>query len=219
MACNTPGPDPNGAGPPGVLRNEPIVELDIRIPASEAAVFVTPPPTTPHRPRPVSGLGTAVVALGVAVLAELLLRLVASWLAYGVLFTGADGGIGTLAQRLDTPMLLLLVSVILLVPTLIAAVVTTLAWVHRACTNAAALSPNVRLRHTPASSVALLLLPIANLWFLRPILEDACTASSPHGRDDRGVRLVRVFWTTTVVSAALSLLGHLASTVVGDQLY
>lgn len=182
-------------------------------------MYVNPPPTTPARPRPVSGLATAVVTLAVAVLAEHLLRIVASWLVHQVLTAEPAGEFGTLLHRLDTPMQLLLVSNILLVPTLIAAVVTTSVWVHRARTNAGWLSPHLRFRYTPTSSVALLMVPLANLWFLRSILEDICAGSSPHGRDDRGARLVRAFWTTTIASAAVSVFGNVAFGVVAAQLY
>lgn len=172
-----------------------------------------PAPTpAPAPPRPVHGLGIAVAALGGAVLLAGLLRIVATWQLYGVLFAGPEGEVGTILQRSYPSLLLLLTSLILLVPTLVAAVITTLVWVHRARTNAGVLSPHLRFRHTPASSVALLLVPIANLWFLRPILEDISAGS---GRDGRSARLVRLFWTVTVGSAAVSLLGNLAFTAAG----
>jgi hypothetical protein len=111
------------------------------------------------------------------------------------------------------------VGLILLVPAVIAAAVTTLVWVHRSGTNAAALSPFRRPRYTPAASVGLLLIPVANLWFLRPVLEDLCTGSSPYAPDARGARLVRACWATTVVTATVSLLGNLAMHGVSAQLY
>ncbi|WP_147259497.1 DUF4328 domain-containing protein [Pseudonocardia hierapolitana] len=166
-----------------------------------------------------SGLAIAVTALGIAVIVAYLPRIVASWWVYSAMFTEPQDGLDSLVQRLDTPILLLLVGLILLVPALIAAAVTTLVWVHRAGTNAAALSPHLRPRYTPAASVGLLLIPLANLWFLRPVLEDLCTASSPYTPDARGARLVRACWATTVVTATVSLLGNLAMHGISTQLY
>jgi hypothetical protein len=186
-------------------------------------VYIAPPPTpTPHtpvRPRAVRGLGTAVIALAVTVLVAALVRLVASWLVYRVLFAEPDGDVTTLAHRLDTPLILLLASMFVLVPTLLAAGVTTLVWIHRARTNAASLSPHLRFRYPPGASVALLLIPFANLYFLGPVLADVCAGSSPYGRDHRGAALVRTFWATTVGSAAVAVLGNLAFMVVEAQVY
>jgi hypothetical protein len=167
----------------------------------------------------VRGLGTAVIALGVAVLVASLGRLVASWLVYRTLFAEPDGDASTLALRLDTPLILLLTSTIVLVPGLLAAAVTTLVWIHRARTNAGSLSPHLRLRYSPGASVGLLLIPFANLYFLGPILADVCAGSSPYGRDDRGAALVRAFWATTVGSAAVAVLGNLVFGVVQAQVY
>jgi hypothetical protein len=101
----------------------------------------------------------------------------------------------------------------------IAAVVTTLVWVHRARTNAEVLSPGMPFRHSPAASVGLLLVPVANLWFLRSVLQDICTGSSPWGRDERGAALVRAYWTATVATTVVALAGELVFTVIGAVVY
>jgi hypothetical protein len=167
----------------------------------------------------VNGLAIAVIALGIAVIVAYLPRVAAGWWLHGVLFSGPPGDLESFTQQLDAPLLLLLVGLILLVPAVIAAAVTTLVWVHRAGTNAAALSPHLRPRYTPAASVGLLLIPVANLWFLRPVLEDLCARSSPYAPDARGARLVRTCWATTVVTAIFSLLGNLAMRGITARLY
>ncbi len=186
-------------------------------------MYTAPPPVptphTPARPRPVRGLGVAVIALGVTVLVASLGRLAASWLVYRVLFAESGGDASTLAHRLDTPLILLLASLIVLVPSLVAAGVTTLVWIHRARTNAGLLSPHLGFRYTPGASVALLLIPVANLYFLGGVLADIGAGSSPYGRDDRGAAVVRAFWATTVVSAAVAGLGNVAFRVVHAQVY
>lgn len=179
----------------------------------------TPPPPVPDRLRPVSGLGTAVIVLLGAAVAAHVLRVVASWLSYRVLFTVPDGDLDAFTRRLDTPLVLLLASTFLLVPTVLAATVTVLAWVHRAHTNASALSPHLRLRYTPASAVGLLLIPVANLWFLRTVLADLWAGSSPYGRDERGARLIRASWVSTVGTAAVCLVGHVAIAILTAQTY
>jgi hypothetical protein len=165
-------------------------------------------------------LATAVTLLGAVVVAVGLLRIVATTMVYLVLFAEQPPGAAlTLANRLNGPLLLVLVSGFLLVLAAIAAAVTTLVWVHRARTNAEALSPGMPFRHSPAASVGLLLVPVANLWFLRQVLQDICTGSSPWGRDERGAALVRAYWATTVATAAVALAGNLVLTVVGAALY
>jgi hypothetical protein len=167
----------------------------------------------------VLGLGTVVITLGVTVLVASLARLVASWLVYLVLFADSGASATTLAHRLDAPLLLLLTSMIVLVPSLLAAGVTTLVWIHRTRTNAGLLSAHLRFRYTPGASVGLLLIPFANLYFLGRVLGDICAGSSPYGRDDRGAALVRAFWATTVGSVAVAVLGNLAFRVVQAQVY
>jgi hypothetical protein len=182
-------------------------------------VYVAPPPISPPRPRSLGGLAIAVTALGVAVLAAYLLRIVAAWWTYAVMTTEPPGELDSFIQRLDAPLVVLLAGTILLVPALIAVAATTLAWVHRAGTNAAALSPHLRPRYTPAASVGLLMIPLANLWFLRPVLEDLCVGSSPYAPDARGVRLARTCWATIVVTATVSVVGNLALRAGSAQLY
>lgn len=178
------------------------------------------PPFAPVRPRPVQALATAAVVLGAAVLAVNLLRIVAVTMVHLVLFAEQPPGAAlTLVHRLDTPMLLVLVSGNLLLPAVIAAVVTTLVWVHRARTNAGALSPGMPFRHSPAASVGLLLVPVANLWFLRSVLQDICAGSSPWGRDERGAALVRAYWTTTVATTGVVVAGTVVFRVIGALVY
>jgi hypothetical protein len=165
-------------------------------------------------------LSTAVMLLAAAVLAASLLRIVATTMAYLVLFAEQPPGAAlTLVHRLDTPMLMVLASGFLLLLTLIPAVVTTLVWVHRARTNAGVLSPGMPFRHSPAASVGLLLVPVANLWFLRSVLQDICAGSSPWGPDERGAALVRGYWTTTVATTAVAVAGNLFFRVVSALLY
>ncbi|GAA0906264.1 DUF4328 domain-containing protein [Pseudonocardia zijingensis] len=124
-----------------------------------------------------------------------------------------------MSELVDGPLFLLLVTGFLMVPTALAAAATALVWVHRARTNAALLSPHLRLRYSPTASVLLLLIPVANAYFIGPILGDIRAASFPYGHDERGTRLVRAFWATTVVTAAVAGTGNLVLSAVSEWLF
>ncbi|HYH31769.1 MAG TPA: DUF4328 domain-containing protein [Pseudonocardia sp.] len=170
------------------------------------------PPTAPVRPRPVKGLGTAIAVLAVA-----------TWLASIPLFTDgwtdylrlSDHVSGQLSEdeywdhyfgRVTS----MLVFTALALPVSLAGGISWLVWVHRARTNAGLVSPHHRFRYSPGFSVGGLLVPFANLWWSRPILEDICTGSSPYAPAHRAVRLVRTWWALLVTTTVVSITGSIA---------
>jgi hypothetical protein len=92
-----------------------------------------------------------------------------------------------------------------MIPVVIATGVSWLVWVYRARTNAGILSPQYRFRYSPGFSVGGLVVPFANYWWFRPILEDICIGSSPDRPADDTVRLVRTCWGITIGAAIASI--------------
>jgi hypothetical protein len=165
------------------------------------------PATAPASPRPIDGLGKAAVALLVAPALIMVWLLVQDWSNYRMLSDHVSGrlsddefwaqyapGFGSLA--LTAPM----------IPVIIATGVTWLVWVYRARTNAGILSPQHRFRYSPGFSVGGLVVPFANYWWFRPILEDICIGSSPNRPADDTVRLVRACWGISIGASLVSIL-------------
>lgn len=167
---------------------------------------VEPAPTTaPTHPRPISGLGTAIGALNIALAVLLAVFVVTDWSNYRLLSDHVSGRLSDDAfwEQYSSGSLTLTV---LMLPLIIATATTWLVWVHRARTNAGVLSPQYRFRYSPGFSVGGMVVPFANYWWFRPILEDICIGSSPGRPADGTVRLVRACWGITVGATLVSML-------------
>jgi hypothetical protein len=162
------------------------------------------PTTAPARPRPINGLGTAASALSVATGLLLASSLVSDWSNYRLLSDHVSGRLSDDAFWEQYSPGSLTITVLLL-PLAIATAITWLTWVHRARTNAGVLSPQYRFRYSPGFSVGGLLVPIANYWWFRPILEDICIGSSPDRPAGDTVRLVRTCWGIWIGAAVVSI--------------
>lgn len=168
------------------------------------------PPAAPARPRPVNGLGTAAAALLAATALLTVPMFTDSWSDYLVLSDHVNGRLGEDAfwdQYLGryTSYFTLMA---LAAPVFLATGITWLLWIHRARTNAAILSPHHHFRYSPGFSVGGMVVPFANLWWSRPILEDIGRGSSPYGPADDVVRLVRSWWAIVVTGTAVSIVGQ-----------
>jgi hypothetical protein len=163
------------------------------------------PTTAPARPRPINGLGTAVSALSVATGLLLASSLVSDWSNYRLLSDHVSGRLSDDAfwEQYSSGSLTI---TLLMLPLAIATAITWLTWVHRARTNAGVLSPQYRFRYSPGFSVGGLLVPFANYWWFRPILEDICIGSSPDRPAGDTVRLVRTCWGLSIGGAVASIL-------------
>jgi uncharacterized membrane protein len=53
-------------------------------------------------------------------------------------------------------------------------------------------------------------IPYANIWFFRPIMEDIWTGSRPAGAIDDGARPVRTLWLWSLAGAVISIVGDIA---------
>jgi hypothetical protein len=51
-----------------------------------------------------------------------------------------------------------------------------------------------------------MVVPFANLWWFRPILEDICIGSSPHRPADENLRQVRTCWGMSIAGTLVSIL-------------
>jgi hypothetical protein len=158
----------------------------------------------------VNGLGTAAaVLLGLTALAFLALFL-GSWSDYQLLSDHVNGRVGEEAYwesyrgRIWSSVL----PTLLAIPLVIAAGISWMTWLHRARTNAGVLSPHYPFRYSPGFSVVGMIVPFANLWWSRPILEDVCRGSSPHAPADDLVRLVRTWWGIVIASTVVSIVGQ-----------
>lgn len=169
---------------------------------------VEPTPTTaPARPRPINGLGTAAGALTVATALVMLLLLVGDWSNHQLLSDHVSGRLSDDAywEQYSSGFTSLTLTVLML-PLILATGVAWLVWVHRARTNAGILSPQYRFRYSPGFSVGGLVVPFANLWWFRPILEDICIGSSPQRPADDTVRHVRTCWGISIAGTVVSII-------------
>jgi hypothetical protein len=167
----------------------------------------TAPTTAPTRPRPISGLGTATSALNIALAVLVAVFVVTDWSNYRLLYDHVNGRLSADAfwEQYSSGFASLGL-VLLALPLIVAAGITWLVWIHRARTNAGLLSPGYRFRYSPGFSVGGMVVPFANYWWFRPILEDICIGSSPDRPADGTVRLVRACWGITVGATLVSLL-------------
>jgi hypothetical protein len=180
-----------------------------------------PPPTeptspaAPTEPRPVSGLGTGAVALLVLTMLALVPMFISSWSDYTQLSDHVSGRLSDdeYWEQYSGRYMSSLVLTMPVLPLGIAATATWLVWVYRARTNAALISPHHRFRYSPGFSVGGLVVPLANLWFSRPILEDVCIGSSPRGTADPTVRLVRTWWGLVIAGYVVPVIGRIATPV------
>jgi len=168
---------------------------------------VEPAPTAaPARPRPINGLGTAAGALLGGTSLLMVPFLVEDWSNYRLLSDHVSGRLSEDAFWAQyAPGSTSLMLTVLMLPVILAAGVTWLVWVHRARTNAGILSPQYRFRYSPGFSVGGMVVPFANYWWSRPILEDICIGSSPHRPADDTVRLVRTWWGIAIGGTLLSI--------------
>lgn len=170
---------------------------------------VEPAPTAaPVQPRPINGLGTAAAALLAATGLLYVLTLFQDWSNYGLISDHVSGRIGEDAFWQQYSASASLTLTLLMLPIILAAGITWLVWVHRARTNAGVLSPAYRFRYSPGFSVGGMVVPFANYWWSRPILEDICIGSSPDRPADDTVRLVRAWWGITIGGTLLALFGR-----------
>jgi hypothetical protein len=172
-------------------------------------------PDAPTEPRPVSGLSTAAVVLLVLTMLALVPMFISSWSDYTLLSDHVSGRLSDdeyWEQYSDRYMAGLMVTMPVL-PLGIAATATWLTWVYRARTNAALISPHHRFRYSPGFSVGGLVVPFANLWWSRPILEDICIGSSPRGTADPTVQLVRTWWGLLVAGYVVPVIGRITTPV------
>lgn len=173
------------------------------VPPAEPAPTAAPAP-----PRPINGLGTAAAALLAATGLLYVVTLFQDWSNYGLISDHVSGRIGEdeFWQQYSASASLTLM--MLMLPIILAAGITWLVWVHRARTNAGILSPGYRFRYSPGFSVGGMMVPFANYWWSRPILEDICIGSSPDRPADDTVRLVRVWWGIAIGGTVLALFGR-----------
>jgi Domain of unknown function (DUF4328) len=171
-----------------------------------------PAPTT-ARPRPINGLGTAAAALLAATGLLYVGTLFLDWSNYGLISDHVSGRIGEdeFWQQYSASASLTLT--MLMLPIILAAGITWLVWVHRARTNAGVLSPAYRFRYSPGFSVGGMVVPFANYWWSRPILEDICIGSSPRGTADPTVQLVRTWWGLLVAGYVVPVIGRITTPV------
>ena len=166
------------------------------------------PPAAAARPRPVHGLGTAVSV--VLVLGALLVTpwYLSTWLDYALLSDFVNGRIGQEAyfDETDHWNRLGFRYVAAVSPIVVAGVITTLVWVHRARTNAGILAPHHHFRYSPGFSAGGLLVPIANLWWTPRIVTDICIGTGLPGT----VRLIRAWWSINITGVVLSQIGTFA---------
>ncbi|QYN39647.1 DUF4328 domain-containing protein [Pseudonocardia sp. DSM 110487] len=164
------------------------------------------PIVVPARPRPINGLGAATGALLVACALLFALFLIDDWSNYRLLSDHVSGRITDDAfwEQYSSGFGSLMLTLLML-PLIIASSVTWLVWVHRARTNAGILSPQYRFRYSPGFSVGGMVVPFANYWWFRPILEDICIGSSPHRPADDTVRLVRTCWGISIGATLVSI--------------
>jgi hypothetical protein len=164
------------------------------------------PPSVPTRPRPVRGLGTATSATLMATVLLMVPFLVEDWSNYQRLSDHVSGRLSDDAfWEQYSPGSTTLMLMVLITPIIIAWAATWLVWVHRARINAGILSPQYRFRYSPGFSVGGMVVPFANYWWSRPILEDICIGSSPHRPADDTVRLVRTWWGIAVGGTVVSI--------------
>lgn len=169
---------------------------------------VEPAPTTaPARPRPISGLGTAASALNIGLAVLVAVFVVTDWSNYRLLSDHVNGRLSADAfwEQYSSGFASLWL-VLLALPLIVATGIIWLVWIHRARTNAGLLSPGHRFRYSPGFSVGGMVVPFANYWWFRPILEDICIGSSPDRPADDTVRLVRVCWGITIGATLVSML-------------
>ncbi|MHA6615618.1 DUF4328 domain-containing protein [Pseudonocardia sp. DLS-67] len=166
------------------------------------------PTAAPAPPRPINGLGTAAAALLAATGLLYVMTLFQDWSNYGLISDHVSGRISEdeFWQQYSASASLTLM--MLMLPIILAAGITWLVWVHRARTNAGVLSPAYRFRYSPGFSVGGMVVPFANYWWSRPILEDICIGSSPDRPADDTVRLVRVWWGIAIGGTVLALFGR-----------
>lgn len=164
------------------------------------------PTTAPARPRPINGLGTATSALCIGLAVLMAAFLVEDWSNYRLLSDHVNGRLSADAFWEQYSSGFASTGLMLLVfPLVVATGVTWLVWVHRARTNAGVLSPGHRFRYSPGFSVVGMVVPFANYWWFRPILEDICIGSSPDRPADDTVRLVRACWGISIGATLVSI--------------
>lgn len=167
------------------------------------------PAAAPAAPRPINGLGTAAAALLGATGLLFVVTLFQDWSNYGLISDHVSGRLGEDAfwqqyySASASPTLTML-----MLPVMLAAGTTWLIWVHRARTNAGILSPAHHFRYSAGFSVGGMVVPFANYWWSRPILEDICIGSSPDRPADDTVRLVRAWWGIAIGGSLLALVAR-----------
>jgi uncharacterized protein DUF4328 len=169
-----------------------------------------PPATTAA--RPVTGLGNAVTAL-MATSGLLSLPLyVSSWTDFSRVSAHVERGMDDelFWQQEYGRFDFLFAALYVAIPALLASTAVLLVWSYRARSNAALISPHHRFRHSPAFSAGGLVIPFANIWFLRPIMEDIWNGSRPSGAVDDGARPVRTMWLWSVAGTVVSIVGDIA---------
>jgi hypothetical protein len=168
-----------------------------------------PPNTATTTPHPVAGLSkalTVLMAAGVALSVPLYLS---NWTDFSRVSAHVERGMDDNAfwQQEYSRFDFLFSALYVVVPALLAATVVLLIWTHRARVNAALISPAHRFRHSPGFSAGGLVIPYANVWFFRPIMEDIWIGSRPAGAADDGARPVRTAWLWTVTGTIISIVG------------
>jgi hypothetical protein len=173
-----------------------------------------PPPSTPATTaaRPISGLSTAFTALMAAAGLLALPLYFSSWSDFSRVSSHVERGTNDAAfwQEEYSKFDFLFTALYIAIPALLASTVVLLVWSYRARSNAALISPNHQFRHSPAFSAGGLVIPFANLWYFRPIMEDIWTGSRPAGAADDGARPVRNMWLWSVAGAVVSIVGDIA---------
>jgi len=173
-----------------------------------------PRPTTPPTTGalPVAGLAKALTILTSAGGVLALPLYVSSWSDFSRVSSHVRRGMDDDAfwQQEYSKFDFLFTALYIAIPALLASTVVLLVWAYRARTNAALISPQHHFRHSPAFSAGGLVIPYANIWFFRPIMEDIWTGSRPAGAPDDRARPVRTMWLWSLSGAVISIVGNLA---------
>lgn len=165
------------------------------------------PPDQTVALRRINGLGVAATLLIVAVLMARLAFVIGDWQAYARMQAIATEG----PLKPGSMVLVTNVSPAVLVYSVIAALVATVAlltWVWRARKNAELIDSARRFRFSPAFAVGAWLVPVANIWWSRAVLDELWAASRPDGDPgtDGHSPLVRAWWVCVLGDLALWIL-------------
>ncbi|HTF49902.1 MAG TPA: DUF4328 domain-containing protein [Pseudonocardia sp.] len=160
-------------------------------------------------PRQICRLSQVAAVLIVAVTLPQAMGVVASWQAYGRLDTLHVGPLQTrFVSSADGLALVATLSVVLMV----AATVSLLMWVWRARCNAELIAPSHHFRFSRGFAVGAWLVPIANIWWSRAVLDEIWSASRPSSGDetDRRGPLILGWWLCVLAYTVLRVVSPFA---------